>query len=206
MSCVFSNITSKGAYRKCVTPRVSSLLQSPSVQRSVSVSKDTQHFHKICWRSFSASSSFSESRIHTLQKSIFTFLGASISLGSAVFVYSELIDDDTVQCSELVAKEYPWDEIVKRNPFYWDFRAILHSKAENTDAVDIETSPVYYEPTSSISEGMLEVVEAGVHKATEWEKKAKAAVNKLTKPNRYDVSKLKNINVVNFLLLNRPLI
>jgi protein phosphatase len=150
--------------------------------------KDTQHFHKICWRSFSASSSFSESHLRTLQKSIFGFLGASISLGSAVFVYSELIDDDTVQCSELVAKEYPWDEVVKRNPFYWDFQAVLHSKAEDTDVVDIEASPVYYEPTSSISEGMLEVVEAGVNKATEWEKKAKAVVNKLTKPNRYDIS------------------
>lgn len=198
MSCVYSNITSKGAYRKCVTPRVSSLLRSTSVQRSVSMSKDTQHFHKICWRSFSASSSFSESHLRTLQKSIFAFLGASISLGSAAFVYSELIDDDTVQCSDLVAKEYPWDEVVTRNPFYWGFQAVLHSKAEDTDAVDIETSPVYYEPTSSISEGMLEVVEAGVNKATEWEKKAKAVVNKLTKPNRYDVSQLRNLHVGNF--------
>lgn len=188
MSFVFSNLSFKGRYRRCVTARVSSILESASVERSLTISKDTLHFHKNCWRSFSASSSCSESHLQRLQKAVFTFLGASVSLGSAFFVYAELLDDDTVQCSELVTQEYPWTGAVKMSPFYWDFRAVISPNSEDNSKTDLPSSPVYYDPTSSISEGMLDVVEASVNKATAWEKKAKAVVNKFTKPNRYDIS------------------
>jgi len=43
-------------------------------------------------------------------------------------------------------------------------------------------------PTSSLKTGMLDVVEASVNKASAWEKKAKAAVNSLRNPSRYDLS------------------
>ena len=43
-------------------------------------------------------------------------------------------------------------------------------------------------PASSLKTGMLDVVEASVNKASAWEKKAKAAVNLLRNPSRYDVS------------------
>ena len=42
--------------------------------------------------------------------------------------------------------------------------------------------------TSTLKGGMLEVVEASVEKASDWEKKAKAAVDRLRAPTRYDVS------------------
>lgn len=190
MSFLFPNLSSQVPYRRCLTVRVSSLLRNASVERSLkSISKDTQHFHKTGWRSFSASSSFSESHLQRLQKAVFTFLGFSVSLSSAVLVYVELLDDDTVQCSELVSQDYPWNEAVKMNPFYWDFQAILRPNRQDTGKIDLPSSPVYYEPTSSISDGMMDVVEASVNKATAWEKKAKAVVDKLTKPYRYDVSK-----------------
>lgn len=43
-------------------------------------------------------------------------------------------------------------------------------------------------PASSLKTGMLDVVEASVNKASAWEKKAKAAVNLLRNPSRYDLS------------------
>lgn len=179
MSLVISSVTSRGGPIRCAS-RVSLLSGGNSAKTPPVVAHGLQQMPKICNYN---SSSRSDSSLLMIQNSIFAFLGSAASLGGTIFVYTELVEDKTSKCSHLIEERYPWQEFLKLDSF-------------NDRGVDtpFETgSPVkddslQYEPTSSISDGMMEVVEAGVNKASAWEKKAKAVVEKLIKPSRYDVS------------------
>lgn len=192
MSLVISSVTSRGVPIRCAA-RVSSFSGAVPVKTSPIFLHDLRQMPKICCTNYT-STSRSESGLLMIQNSLFAFLGSAASFTGAIYVYSELVEDKAVKCSQIAEQQYPssWQEILKLDPFtYFGVSMLLKPDLAIKDHISRmipSNDRLQYEPTSSISDGMMEVVEAGVNKASAWEKKAKAVVEKLTKPSRYDIS------------------
>lgn len=147
----------------------------------------------------------------------FTGIYSLLTAGGATayIAYDTHEDEVTTQCSSLIgmATEHDVATVLKENifgptsklrrtltPAGGDTKRTVHVTKKVTlkrrSASRLPTpmnggafnTMTHEATTSTLKGGMLEVVEASVEKASDWEKKAKAAVDRLRAPTRYDVS------------------
>lgn len=142
----------------------------------------------------------------------------------AAYVAYDLQENScTAQCSSLGLMS-PTPELSPATVFKSDFLRRLQTEGDNSEKnvkstsfekrrIDVHLGSAFgsfnnmeHATGPSLKAGVLDVVEASVNKASAWEHKAKAAVDLLRTPSRYDVSLLPDSLSCFFSFLNSLLL